>query len=109
VEAAQSLQVAAHWSTSSVQRQNGGIDLVHTAKSQQSHGLHMGPGSPVYRSLQTERDGYAVDGTQSLQAASHCRTASWQWQIGGIDLVHTAASQHFHGLAGAAAAQRREL
>jgi hypothetical protein len=39
VEAAQSLQVAAQWSTSSMQRHHGGIDLVHSAKSQQSHSL----------------------------------------------------------------------
>jgi hypothetical protein len=103
VEAAQSLQVAAHWSTSSSQRQIGGIDLVHGARSQQFHGLHIGPGLPTYLSLQTKRDGCAVDGTQLLHAASHCSTSSAQWQIGGIDLVHGARSQHFHGLAGAGA------
>jgi hypothetical protein len=83
----------------------GGSDLVQGAESQHCHGLQIGPGSPMYWSLQTKRDGFDSDGVQLLQAASHCTTSSEQWQIGGIDLVHGAKLQHFHGLAGAAAAK----
>jgi hypothetical protein len=32
------------------------------------------------------------------QPPEHDLTLSWQLHVGGIDLVHTASSQHFHGL-----------
>ena len=98
VDASQLLQVGAHCSTSSPQRHVGGSVLVHAAESQHSHGLQMGPGSPTYWSWQTWRDGSAMDGPQDLQVEGQSKTWSMQLQIGGMDLVHTAWSQHFHGL-----------
>ena len=94
----QVLQVGAHSSTSSPQRHVGGLDLVHVGESQHSHGLQMGPGRPTYWSWQTRRDGSAMDGPQDLQVEGHSKTWSMQRQIGGSERVHTAWSQHFHGL-----------
>ena len=98
VDGSQVLQVGAHLSTSSMHWHVGGLDLVHRGRSQLSQGLQMGPGSPTYRSWQTWRDGSAMDGPQDLQVEGHSKTLSMQRQIGGSERVHTAWSQHFHGL-----------